>query len=444
MPVFTDDYIKQISDDKSGVVITDEHRHAPKGFGIRVGKTSKAFVLRYTQRGKTKQYTIGEYPVWSLAAARKEAARLRADVDKGIDILAVRKRGALLDEVGACKDEGIPLEEAFKHYKQSHIDTLKSGKKVWDVIKMHFLDAMVPTELGEERLGDRPITSIRRGEVIQVIERLAKKAPRQAAIVLTYAKAMMAWAEVRELMPVNPIGGLRPKHISSSMVQKKKDRVLDHNEIRGFWFNVETCGMERITALTLKEILLTGQRPGEVAGMSEAELNGRTWDIPGARRKRSIPHSIYLADMAWETVERARSEVKRLYKRREGRKPSGYIFEAREGKAITTNALNKAVTRFARDLKMNSKVRRWTPHDLRRTCRTGLAACGVPREIAEIVIGHTVGGIVSVYDRHEYANEIRIALARWERYLGLILNSKKGSKADLRLPTSWAEDLVKG
>ena len=58
----------------------------------------------------------------------------------------------------------------------------------------------------------------------------------------------------------------------------------------------------------------------------------------------------------------------------------------------------------------------WTIHDLRRTCAAGLQRLGVPLPVTERVLNHvsgSFGGIVGVYQRHEYADEKREALERW-------------------------------
>jgi hypothetical protein len=56
-------------------------------------------------------------------------------------------------------------------------------------------------------------------------------------------------------------------------------------------------------------------------------------------------------------------------------------------------------------------------HDLRRTCRTGLAAVGVTPFIGELVVGHVQRGVHGIYDRHRYLDEKRDALLRWEKRL---------------------------
>ena len=46
-----------------------------------------------------------------------------------------------------------------------------------------------------------------------------------------------------------------------------------------------------------------------------------------------------------------------------------------------------------------------TPHDLRRTNGTTITRLGFGRDAMNRVQNHKEGGIASVYDRHEYAEE---------------------------------------
>ena len=60
----------------------------------------------------------------------------------------------------------------------------------------------------------------------------------------------------------------------------------------------------------------------------------------------------------------------------------------------------------------------WTFHDLRRSLRTGLSKIGIEPHVAELVIGHAVGGsIVKTYDRHAYLEQRREALERWAKHV---------------------------
>jgi integrase len=55
----------------------------------------------------------------------------------------------------------------------------------------------------------------------------------------------------------------------------------------------------------------------------------------------------------------------------------------------------------------------FSPHDLRRTCRTGLSALKIAPHIAERCLNHSLGRITETYDTHDYLDERRAALQKW-------------------------------
>jgi integrase len=59
----------------------------------------------------------------------------------------------------------------------------------------------------------------------------------------------------------------------------------------------------------------------------------------------------------------------------------------------------------------------WSPHDLRRTVRTGLSRLGCPSEVAEAILGHSRKGIEGTYDLHKYEQECGVWLQKWADYL---------------------------
>jgi integrase len=207
------------------------------------------------------------------------------------------------------------------------------------------------------------------------------------------------------------------------MTTVKRGRTLDDGEIRAFWLGADACGIHRLTAIALKLILVTGQRPGEVIGMTRSEIEGTAWTIPASRRKTGTGHVVHLTETALSLLADARAEVSRLAKRR-GWPESPFVFEFREGKPGTTAALSRALTRYGDALgnRDHPDWGHWTPHDLRRTCRTRLSEIGIAQEVAERVIGHTAQGVVGVYDQHKYRHEIRAALEGWERRLLSIID----------------------
>ena len=392
--------------------IFDDHRDAPRGFGLRITEAGgKAFILRYSVDGRERRKTIGDWPTWTLEAARAEAQDLMRRINKGADPLEEKRRR---------RSEPL-VKELAAEWLDRHADGLKSGRSIRALIGGDLVKA----------IGNMKVTDVRRRDAIEAIEEKAKDAPRQAAIMLSYARKLFDYAADRDFIPANPLAGLKP---SSIKVEGKRDplkavargRILDRAEIRGLWENAEDTGLHLLTALCLKLILVTGQRPGEVAGMHIDEIAGRRWTIPATRRgKTDTAHTVHLTDTALEIIETAKVEILRLSRRR-GKAWAGFIFEATPGKPVTNAALSRAVYRShgALGAKQVEPWGRWTPHDLRRTMRTGLSACRIRPDIAELTIGHTKRGIVAVYDQHGFDEERRTAMEAWEARLLRILSGQ--------------------
>mgnify|MGYP001226993304 CR=1 FL=1 len=365
---------------------------------------AKSWTLRYRAGGKQRRLKLGSYPAMSLSEARGKAREAQAGVVDGLDPAQAKIERKAAPTVG----------ELAATWLDAHATGLKSEV----AIRGYMNNDLVPA------LGHFKVAAIRRAHVIEVIEAKAAKTPRAAAQLLTYARLLFDYATDRDMIPANPLAGLRPASIKvkgkrDPLKAVKRARVLDAEEVAAFWRNVETCGMHRLSALALKMILLTGQRPGEVAGMHVDEINGRVWTIPKARRgKTETAHDVYLTDTALRLIHDAKAEVERLQKRRNAA-PSGHIFEASPGAAVTNAALWRAVQRHADTLgnKVAEEWGHWTPHDLRRTMRTGLSACEVLPHVAELTIGHIPQGILAVYDHHGFEVERQAALEAWESRL---------------------------
>lgn len=388
-------------------LVADEHRDAPRGFGLRINASgTKTFVLRYNAEGKDRLLTIGEYPTWTLAAARKKAGELRRTIDGGTDILKQRR----------AKRAEPTVAEMVDQFRKAQLDQLASGRAVHGTLERHLLP----------KLGHKKIPDVRRRDVVGLVEGVATCHPREAGKLLGYCKQLFAYAEDREIIEASPIANLKAQKIGKGLTATRRGRVLSSDEIRALWARAETCGIHRLTALALKLILVTAQRPGEVCGMRWKEIDGGQWIIPASRRgKTNDANVVPLTETALDLLGAAKEEVERLSARYP--RTGGYVFEARPGKPVTTNSMARAVSRYT-DALANQKVEpwgHWRAHDLRRTARTGLSAARVDDVVAELTIGHTRKGIAAVYDLHRYDAEKRAALEAWERRLLRIVRNER-------------------
>jgi integrase len=185
--------------------------------------------------------------------------------------------------------------------------------------------------------------------------------------------------------------------------------VLSADELNAFLTNLDdACRFQRLPHV-LRVLLLTLQRRSELALAEWREFNfaEKTWTIPDAHAKSGKGHVLPLSDWA----------IKELQKLKVMAEGSRYVLPNADGSVpadpkCITRSVARCLTRFKKHA-----VAAFTPHDLRRTGRTGLARLGVKVDIAERVLNHARERMEAAYDVHEYIDEKRDALERWAKYL---------------------------
>ena len=215
-------------------------------------------------------------------------------------------------------------------------------------------------------------------------------APVLANQVLASASAIFSWAIREELIKDNPARlvdrnktGIRERVLSDSENSRRSGQRSDHSSV--------------LQGTALKLILLSGQRPGEVSFICSANtcVKDGWWIMPGAPDPR---HRVGPAPRTARIASRLVSECQCTILLAElDNTTTGLVFP-RIGK------LDEAMRAICAKLGVNEKV---TPHDLRRTHGATIAALGFGRDAMNRVQNHKEGGIASVYDRHQYADENR-------------------------------------
>lgn len=173
-----------------------------------------------------------------------------------------------------------------------------------------------------------------------------------------------------------------------------------------------TCGI----AVALKLALVTGQRIGEVVGMSLSELtlsgDAPVWTIPARRTKNDRLNRVPLSPLALQLIAEARSLAA----------GSEWLFPAPSGHGpINPHAPTRAVARSRHQIGISD----FRVHDLRRSVATGMAELGIAPHTISWVLNHisaTRGTITSkVYAQYGYDREKRHALEAWSRRLSAIV-----------------------
>lgn len=373
-----------------------------EGFGIRVSPSGhKTWLFFYDFDGRRRRMTLGIYPEVSLKDAR----------EKHGDALKLLRNGTDPATLEAEKKLERRLSPTMEELVQEYIEKwAKPRKKTWGEDKRSLEKDVIPA------WGKRKAKDITKRDVILLLEGVVERgAPVQANNLFEKIRKMFNFAVERDILQHSPCQGVRP------LTQRTpKERNLALEEIRTLWPGLDKAAMSEETRRALKLILVTAQRPGEVVGLHSSEIHGQWWTIPTERAKNKRPHRVFLTPMALELIG----------------KKEGFIFESpKGGKPIDVNALAFALRR---SLKVDEETKtaklpmeHFTPHDLRRTAASQMAALGFG-VIVDKVLNHTDRRVTAIYDRYGYDKEKQTALEAWSRKLeGMIKGANQSNVISL-------------
>jgi integrase len=418
------------------------------GFGIRIMPSGrKVFFYLYRVDGKRRFLNLGTYKVQreypdgiTLAEARKEYEAERARVNalkagraEGADPVEVRREKKSQREE---RRKAHTVEELVKEYLERHA---KRFKRSWAKDEQILNRDIIPL------WGNRKAADVTKRDVISLLEGIVERgAPAMANNTFQIVRKMFNYAVEKDILQHTPCTGVKPPAEGHH-----RGRTLSEEEIKTLWTNLDRTdlNMSHDSRRALKLILITAQRPGEVAGMHSVEIDGHWWTIPVSRQKvakakehKRAPHRVYLTDLALELIgplEVTDAETGES-------KPKGFIFPTplkKKEQSIGDTALAVTVGRnlahpmtdskgnplFTEDGKPATEnrlgIEHFTPHDLRRTAATLMAASGAMDEVIDAVLNHVKQGIVRVYNQYRYDPEKQLALESWERKLKNILHS---------------------
>lgn len=392
---FTDRYIQSLKPREKEYCIRESHC-----FTIRVLPTgTKTFQYIYSLESKRRRFNLGHYPATTLSEARDKFRAAANQVSKGID--------PQLPQPVVKDPEQYTVTQLIEDYL-AHME--KSASRNYITTATLTLKNDVLTNWGERQIG-----SIRRRDAIALIETVASRAKAQALGVLKHARAMFTYALHRELADFNPFTGVSAA--VPDVTPTSRERILSDSEIRYIWNTLS--GKDSAGSLIARHglllILVTAQRPGEVAGVAKSEVDGEWWTIPKERAKNKEEHRVYLTPLA----QRLLPELICPW----------YFPSPDLNSPIGRPALSHVLSKQPKD--KEGKITRsqyfglprWTPHDLRRTAATKLSELGCPDEVIDAILNHVKKGVISVYNRNKYDKEKKEWLTKWAKHLEVMVGT---------------------
>jgi integrase len=276
----SDIFLKKLKPQASTFLVWDTHQ---RGLAVRVQPTgSKSWKCIYPFHGRPRWVHLGAVDAINLADARKLASRIMFQVAEGKDPAAERK---------AERGKGTFEELATRYVEECSKKKNRSWLQANKLVRRFLLP----------RWGKLQAADIARPDVKAIITRI--ESPTVANQTLAAASAIFSWAIREDLLKINPCAKVERNDT------KARERVLSDSEIPKFWQAFDDAGLVRSTAL--KMILLTGQRPGEVANMRREHIVDGWWQMPGEPvpelkwpgTKNGESHRVWLPKAALKLLE---------------------------------------------------------------------------------------------------------------------------------------------
>ncbi|TNE28785.1 MAG: site-specific integrase [Alphaproteobacteria bacterium] len=350
------------------------------------GKGKGSWILRVQANGKRRDIGLGPLSELPLADAREAARALRKEMKAGVDVLAERKREALV----------IPtFSDAAKLVHEEHKAAWKNGKHQAQWIKTLETYAF-------PSLGDKLVSEIEGPTIRDALSPIWLTKPETARRVRQRIGSVLDWACAKgfretEAPMRSVLRGLprQPKKQSHLAAMPYPDLPTFLKWLRG---------RSSVGRLALEFVILNASRSGEVRGAcwNEIDLNKKLWTIPAERMKAGTIHVVPLSEAALDVLKRAKAF----------RSPvSNLVFP---GQNPRRQLSDMTLLKILRD-----KGDDYTVHGFRSSFRDWVAEkTNYPGEVAEAALAHTIANKVeAAYRRTDYLDKRKPLMSDWAKFL---------------------------
>lgn len=257
-----------------------------KGFGLRVTKSCKTYIVETSVRGKTCRVTIGKHGVFTAEQARTQAKQHLANMAMGINPN---------QQKSYQKTQNINLKQAFNEFLT--VRELKPHTR-YDYTRC-FEVAFKPWQQKTIMDITKPMVATHYEKLCQTHGKAyANLSMRFLRSLLNFASATYEDQQGHSLLPENAVNVLSQK--KQWKVVGRRQNVIKPHQLAAWWQAVQ-----RLENDTFRDyfvlLLFTGLRRQEAAQLAweNIDFNARTMLIPETKNKLplTLPLSNYLYDL---------------------------------------------------------------------------------------------------------------------------------------------------
>jgi integrase len=358
-----------------------------RGLAVRIWASgAKTWTFEFRSPTSGRNARIG-FPEGSLAEARARAKELRAAIANGRDPSTAQTSQKGVVTVAAALDmyeTAVVLKAARATSRRARMASLRKTLAPFTAL---------------------PIAELKRGQIVLRLDQVqTDRGPIARNRAQSEIRHFLGWCHNRGFVETIALALVRKE-----VKEIARERVLSDPELAAI---MRATGDHTPFSDIVRVLLHTGMRRGEAANLQprDLDLGAATLrvrsEVSKNRQTRLIPMDPAIAPMLQERAERVGEQRYLFGDGSDYRKPfSGW------GK------------RFAALAKIVGANERWTLHDIRRSCATGMHDAGVDALVIDDLLGHTRLGVRGTYNRSQTLERQRPALRSWAIKLAVLANS---------------------
>ncbi|MFO1302100.1 MAG: tyrosine-type recombinase/integrase [Burkholderiales bacterium] len=407
-------------------------------------RSGKDWWFRYQADGRRAKLQLGTYLDLTIKEAREKAAEQRKLIEAGIDPKRHRAADDAARKVAAALPQSV--NELFAEWRATRLTERKDGGKA--VERMFNKDVL-------GAVGAIPLRDLRRRDIAAILDRVRRRGARRVAgLLLSELRLFVNYAVVRDLIDGDITAGLKAKDWDGQSKQRK--RVLSPAEIGELHRKLTTAGMKSSTEAAIWIMLGTMCRIGALSAARWDDIDFKEGTWMAARKSREQEdYTIYLSAFVLRYFEGLKAEQETLLQKKKDQgqevdlKRYEWVFPAKNPRpaSVPPHVYDKTFSKQIYSQQVDTQMKNrppalgllklngglWTPHDLRRTGSTLMAAMGIDDKIRELCLNHVPQNrLDGVYNQHKYEKQMRRAWKILGERLEAIQNGARSDREVVR------------
>ncbi len=349
------------------------------GLGIRITpKGVISFQYRYRFNGKQHRLGIGRYPEVSLRDARLKVGDFKETLEFGRDPKHFKPEVRFRPTLQDC------LSYWWENYVL--ISLRISTQEVYKRIVLHEMEGVFE---------GIPIEDINVSTWVDFFTKQEQANPTKARKLLVHLRGAIDWCARRQYIESSTLLRLSPREFGKK--PRVGETVLTYKQLAQIWLETDKTTATASSKRLVKALILYGARNSEMreALKPEFDFDENIWTLPAEKSKtdRVIRRPIF--KQVLPLLEEAKASGKDILF------PGAYDRDSPLSIGSST--------RYIRLLRDQLNIGDFTAHDFRRTLATRLSEEGVAPHVIEKMLGHDLGGVLAVYNKHDWLAEQKTA-----------------------------------